>query len=314
MFSDSYDHYMGANCRLWKPKEGKLSLICDFNGNMGIYKIKLKEFTFEYKDYKVTILSKNYLYIDQINVYIPVLYSDKQEINIIDNNEKNLEFEKEIYELKFKIEVYNNEPLYIYGSNNNYANLDNCEKNDKELICNITKEKIEEILAINNEQFKVGAMKNEYGIILFDNIQDITIKFENVQRQDIYLEIKEIIGGDTRKGIPFGLVTNVTEIPNLISAKFDDMKYFKKVASRPLILFYNYDFDIDYKMKSNYTKEVEISNIHYKYNFKIQPSEFEGNISVSEKGSNILLLYPKELIYTDFLLIFYKYRKINQVV
>jgi len=151
MLSDSYDHYMGAHCRLWKPKEGKLSLICDFNGNMGIYKIKLKEFTFEYKDYKVTILSKNYLYIDQIKVYIPVLYSDKQEINIIDNNEKNLEFEKEIYELKFKIEVYDNEPLYIYGSNNNYANLDNCEKNDKELICNITKEKIEEILAINNE-------------------------------------------------------------------------------------------------------------------------------------------------------------------
>ena len=299
MFSNSYDHYMGANCRLWKPKEGKLSLICDFNGNMGIYKIKLKEFTFEYKDYKVTILSKNYLYIAQINVYIPVLYSDKQEINIIDNNEKNLEFEKEIYELKFKIEVYNNEPLYIYGSNNNYANLDNCEKNDKELICNITKEKIEEILAINNEQFKVGAMKNEYGIILFDNIQDITIKFENVQRQDIYLEIKEIIGGDTRKGIPFGLVTNVTEIPNLISAKFDDMKYFKKVASRPLILFYNYDFEIDYIMKSNYTKEVIISDIHYKYNFRIQPSQFEGRIKVSQNGSNVLLSYPQELIYDD---------------
>ena len=94
-------------------------------------------------------------------------------------------------------------------------------------------------------------------------------------------------------------VSNVTEIPNLISAKFDDMKYFKNVASRPLILFYNYDFEIDYIMKSNYTKEVIISDIHYKYNFRIQPSQFEGRIKVSQNGSNVLLSYPQELIYDD---------------
>jgi len=122
---------------------------------------------------------------------------------------------------------------------------------------------------------------------------------ENVQKQDIYSEIKKLIGGETMMGIPFGLVTNVTDIPNFISSKFDDMKYFKKISGRPLILFYNYSFEIDYNMKSNYTKEVVLDNIHYKYNFRIQPSIFKSRISARGRGTNILLFYPQELIYKN---------------
>ena len=92
----------------------------------------------------------------------------------------------------------------------------------------------------------------------------------------------------------------MTDIPNFISAKFEDMKYFKKVTGRPLILFYNFSYEVEYIMKSNYTEEEVVKdNIHYKYNFRIPPSKFEGNISIKSQGNNILLVYPQEIIYGD---------------
>ena len=182
-FSDNYNENYFADCRLWKPIGEYLRLICKFKGNINAQKIKLNQYSFEYKDYKIIIVSEKEFRINQLDTVIPFLYSDKQVINIIDNNEYNLMFEKEIYnkesltlnnqdnmyELKFKIEEYYNEPLYIYGINNNYAILDNCEKIGKELICKISKEKLEEILVQNKEQFKIGAMNENYGIISFRN-------------------------------------------------------------------------------------------------------------------------------------------------
>ena len=285
------EKYYDAICSFITINDDNLRIICKFKTTFYRSDIYLLYTTLNHNNYKIFIEQKKGIEFELCNdSYIPLLYSDRQEINIKDN--------ESLYELKFDIVEYNNEPLFIYGSNNNYANFDSCDNNTNEITCQISKEILEEILVKNNEQFKVGAMSDIKGILSFEHISNITIKYENVQKQDIYLEINEIIGGSTKKGVPVGLVTNVTEIPNFISAKFDDMKYFKKVTGRPLILFYNYSFDIDYKMKSNYTEEVIINDIHYKYNFRIQPSKFEGNISVKEEGANILLSYPQELIYT----------------
>ena len=284
-----------AFCKLWISSDSKIHLFCNFglhNFTSGYQYIKISKKPFEHNNKNIWIIfPENSFQVKKLDFIIPFLYSDKQEINIDDKTE--------LYELKFKFEAYNKDPLYIYGSNNNYANLDNCHHDTKEITCKIPKEKLEEILVYKNEQFKIGAMNENLGVISFDNILDITIKYENVQKQDIYLEIKEIIGAKTEIGVPVGLVTNVTNIPNFISAKFEDMKYFKKVSPRPLILFYNYTFEIDYYMKSNYTKEVVINNIHYKYNFRIQPSKFEGRIRIRYKVGYILLSYPQELIYNN---------------
>ena len=48
-------------------------------------------------------------------------------------------------------------------SHNNYAILDNCQSNEKEVNCEITKEKIEEILTDKNENFKIGAIDDNVG-------------------------------------------------------------------------------------------------------------------------------------------------------
>ena len=292
--TDYQEDEFNVLCKLWIRSDNKFSLFCNMDGQRfkdGEQSITINDYNFKHKDMIVMIIfPKKTFKIEQMNFAIPFLYSDIQTISINDETS---------YKLIFKIEVYNNDPLYIYGSNNNYAILDGCEKIDKELTCKISKENIEEFLVTNNEKFKLGSMNENYGVIIFDSILDITINYEITQKQDIYLEIKEIIGGKTGIGVPFGLVTNVTDIPNFISAKFDDMKYFKKISGRPLILFYNYSFEINYNMKSNYTKEVVISDIHYKYNFRIQPSKFGGYVSVREKGSNALLSYPKELIFNN---------------
>ena len=280
-----------ASCKLWVPNSDNSRIICKCNDYISSSDIYLNYTVVTYNNYKIIIEQKELVEFEFCNDYVSFLYSDRQTINITDN--------KKLYELKFKIEEYYKEPFYIYGSNNNYANLDNCSLDLNEITCKITKENLEEILVEKNEQFKIGAMNETLGIISFEHILNITINYEIAQKQDIYLEIKEIIGGTTEIGVPVGLVTNVTEIPNFISAKFEDMKYFKKVSGRPLILFYNYSFEIEYDMQSNYTEEVVKNDIHYKYNFRIQASKFEGRISVRGKGSNILFIYPQELIYND---------------
>ena len=283
---------INASCRLWILSDNKISLFCNLNEKKfykRFYNITISNQSFKYNNLLIKIIFlQDIIQIDQRYLSIPFLYSHKQIININDDDS---------YELKFKIEIYEKELLYICGSNNNYGVLDNCQVNENELICTITKEKIEEFLVEKNEHFKIGAMHEDFGLIPFDHVLDITINYENVQRQNIYLEIKEIIGSNTEMNVPVGLVTNVTDLPNFISAKFEEMKYFKKMTNRPLTLFYNFSFEIDYIMKSNYTEEVVISDIHYKYNFRIQPSEFEGHITVKEEGTNIFLTYPQELIY-----------------
>ena len=244
-----------ANCRLLIPENDNLRLICKGNGLLFFYNsyFYLKYIKFTHNKYTIMIEQDNPILFEVYDNYYPLLYSDRQTININDNQTS--------YELKFKKESYRNEVLYIYGSNNNYAIFDNCQDNTTDITCKISKEKLEAILVKNNDRFKIAGMSDTLGVISYDNILDITINYENVQKQDIYLAINKVIGGVTETGIPVGLVTNVTEIPNFISAKFDEMKYFKKVSGRPLILFYNYSFEIDYNIQSNYTEETIINDI-----------------------------------------------------
>jgi hypothetical protein len=163
-----------------------------------------------------------------------MLYSDKHIININEN--------QQTYDLKFKIEQYNsrNNFLYIYGSYNNYGSLENCQNDEKEIKCQITKEKIEEILTSQNEVFKIGVMNDNLGIIPFDHILDIIVNYENVQKQDVYLSFTEIIGAVTEVGTPLTYETNITDFPTFTSQKFNNTSYFKKIPGRKLLYFVDY--------------------------------------------------------------------------
>ena len=293
----NYYDRINAYCKFWVPNDDNLRIVCTYND----YSTSVSELTFKTVEidddkYIITLEQDNPMVFDSSRKDISFLYSERQTINIFAN--------RSLYELKFNTQesLFVNDLFYIYGSNNNYALLDKCQlsiDSSNEVICEISKEKIEEILLKNNDQFKIGVMNNEIGAIPFNHILNITINYENIQKEDIFLEIKELLGGSTETDVPVGFITNVTEIPNFISEKFDDIKYFKKIHGRPLMLFYSYPFETEEDIIFNNTEEILKNNIHYKYNFRIQPSKCEGRISVKGHKTNILFTYPQEFDFSD---------------
>ena len=136
--------------------------------------------------------------------------------------------------MKFKIGIYNNELLYLYGEVNNSLILDKCKKNENELNCEVTKEKLEEILVRNNEQFRVAALNDNEGLVEFFYVFNITINHFINKKEDIYIKIVEALTDKTFLRISFGFKTNVTKIPNINTDIFDKC-YFKKFNENPLL-------------------------------------------------------------------------------
>ena len=273
-----YSNY-DAECRLWNPRNKNIVVLCDINQSLNInyyyidiYKnAKLNNSLIEYNGYKIYIVSDTSIRIGYYKYDIPFLYSNKQSIDIND--------EMELYYLKFKIMSYNNEIIFINGEAKNAMVLDRCTRIANKLNCEIAKGKIEEILISHNEQFKVGVLNDNYGIISLDLILNITINHNIKEKKDIFVGIKKILDApyyEIRKS--FGYETNITDIPNLITGSYYIEKgrntqyynYFKKITNNSLLyLIYSesrlnsFQFDI--------TEEIIFDNIHYKYNFRVQP-------------------------------------------
>ena len=283
-----------ANCSIWIPKDDNLRIICKFDESL--YSVHLESISLEkkeiiYKNYTIVIEQHERVPVKQYKGHIPLLYADRHTINISED--------KTSYEFKFKIEAYNKDLLYIYGSHNNYAIMDNCKNNTKELICDVAKEKIEEILTSNNEQFKIGAINDMIGIMPLMHILNITINYENIQKEDLFIQLTKIVGGITEVGIPFAYETNITEFPSFISQRFDKIFYMKKISNRPLMLFVDNRLDTEISPLKNNSKEMIINNVHYKYTFRIQPHEISDRVSIKSYGDRILFAYPEVLNYTS---------------
>ena len=288
----SYEDPYEVNCKFWILNDDNLRIICKSNRHLTYspYYMHLNKAVVIYKNYIINIEQNEQFEFIEKYEYAPILYSEKQTINLSND--------LELYELKFKIEEYNNDLLYIYGFNDNYAILDNCQNDTEELSCKITKEKIESILTENNEQFKIGAINDEIGLISLEQILNITIKYNNIQKEDIIIQLTKIVGGITEKGTPFAYETNITDFPSFISQKFNNYFYIKKISNRPLMLFCDYPKETEESPLKNNSQGIIIENAHYKYNFRIQPFEIQDKISIRGEGIKILLTYPEELNYT----------------
>ena len=267
---DESGKYFDASCRLWLTSDDRVSLFCnlvDQNFEIGSQSIKIEDQMFEYKNALIKIaFPEEYINIKQLDFPIPFLYSDIQRIDIVEDQTS--------YELKFKIENYNNDILYIHGTKYNYAILDTCERNNQELICKLSKEKIEQILILKNEQFKIGTMNDNKGLIEFYYVSDIRINYENVKKEDIYIKLEKLVG--EKKESPLAFETNITSLPNFISDLFNQALFFKKMTKKPLMVFIERD-NIDI---INYLNGSILDNLHYKYNFIIKPFELNEIISM----------------------------------
>ena len=278
-----------VNCKLWKPKDENLTIICKLKENLKYSRqnIALNKVEFTYNNYNIIIPKQDPFKVEQLNYDISFLYSDEQNIKIEEGIGS--------YNVKFIIESYNNERLYMYGEGSNSIILDGCERNENELNCKISKEKLEEVLIKNNEQFKIGAINDAIGIINFDSILKITITYEIDKKEDIYVKITNLLTEYSPEGIPIAFETNVTNIPNIITDIFN-LCYFKKNNLSNLLYLCNFNRE---KWEYKINDIINMSNSHYKYNFIILPSDKTYYFNINNFGANIKLIYPEILDFTS---------------
>ena len=281
-------------CRLWKPNNDNIRIICKVNKydlNSQTHKLFLSDkVILNYNEYIINIPLEITLNIRKFNYDIPFLYSNRQTIEIKDDIKS--------YNLKFKIETYNNELLYLYGEVNNSLIIDKCKKNENELNCEVSKEKLEEVLVKHNEQFRVGAIKDNVGLIKLRSVLNITINYEINKKEDIYIEIIGSLTNKTATGVPFGFKTNVSNIPNIYS-DISNNCYFRKFNDHPLLYLCRIDEITEEPFKfGNISEEMILNNLHYKYNFRIKPFEELYKVNISGYGTKINLFFPEVLDFT----------------
>ena len=291
--TDENNNKYKANCRLWKANDEIIRIICKLNNILKYSKqyIIFDQVKVEYGTYKIVIQQVDYIEATQYNYSVPFLYSNKSKISV-SSSESN-------YYLSFNVESYNNELLYIYGDLLNYEILDNCKLNDKKLICEISKEKIEGLLTIDNSTYKIGAIHDNIGIIQLNNILDISITYPQIEKKDIYLQYTKVINPNPEARTFFGFETNVTEISsNINSIPINDYCHFRKTDGNPLMLLcmINKIDNIAFPVKS---EKVTYDKIHYKYNFRVQPYQKETLFSINNFGTNVKLIYPAILDFTN---------------
>ena len=161
----------------------------------------------------------------------------------------------------------------------------------------MSKQKLEEILTLNNEQFRLVAINNKYGIIQLSYTGNITFNYDISNKEEIYVGITKILNNMTDEGTPIAFETNISSIQNLNSYIFEDNEgkcYFKKNKVDPLILLCLYKSGYSSQNKKS-ENEIVLVNIHYKYNFRIQPYDLNTSIVVSNYETSVYQVYPEEL-------------------
>ena len=295
-----YGHYQNSyytSCRFWKQKNNtNISLLCNlFEIINDETKISIKEKELNFNGYKIVIYSDGEIDFTQLNYTVPFLYSDEQTINV---NQQKQEFT-----VSFNIVKYNDEALFLYGKPQCLAKFDGCDISGKTLNCRISKQKLEEILTLNELKFTVFAVNDKAGIILLNFTGAITLNYNVINKENIYVGITKLLNND-RDNLPIVFETNITSIPNLHSYYFPDKDeynnyigncYFKKTKIYNLLLFCKYDSL--YGFYKRFKNEEILDNIHYKFIFRIQPNDLRVYIYSSNNQYSIYLADPEEINY-----------------
>ena len=299
--SDKYN----VSCGLWKAKDEKLFIFCDINENIpkGEHHLNLNNIQFNYNDeYLVTLKARNSFDFTKLDSDIIDLYAEKQIIN--------LEEGKDSYDLKFKIISYNQEKIFI-----NYNTvIDNCKKENDELICPISKSKFIEIMSpgIYGTEIQINYLNTKNDLKRFVLIPNIEVQY-NFKKKDIFVGIKKLIENVADHDTLIAYETNITDIDNIrLDLEAFDLKFvngegegkerscaFRKYDETPLLI-------VCWAMEGTFwlkkiEKELQFEEeLNMKYNFRIQPVDNTEKINSNRKfaGSFIFLVYPEILDFT----------------
>ena len=265
----------------------------------GEYIINFNNITFIYYGVEINLSSPD-LEITKENFDMIDIYSGKQTINLSDN--------KKEYQLKYSVNSYHNEQLYFIITNIIKVK---CNQKNKELICPIKRDIIENQLGMDDKIYLSYADRN--GIIEINEFISGVNVIHNYAKKDIFVGITNLL---TRKNIGkrgvFGFETNITDIPNIdisfIWPLGKELEYysiscrFLKGGKKPMLIIcispFSYGAQITFLLKE--TTVEKIINKTVKYNFRIQPMEKEENFTkISYNESIIMKIFPEVLDFTS---------------
>ena len=308
-FNDKENEYeYDAVCKLWKPINKNLRLFCNLERDLRYSKqnISFGSETIIYKNFSLVIIFEDDIEVNQYNYIIPFLYSQPQEIIIED--------EIDSYEFKFNIGSYDNSLLYLYKHSMSYIVLDNYYKDENELVCKITKNNLEENLILNNYQavYYLQTIDN-MGIMSFDLVSDITIKYKPIKKLKVYVCITNLVSNTVgqmaeiayetrynRKNIPC-LTTDIFWLEFESDISNSTLKlgcYLKKTKVHDLRLYCNMEYNDTLHLKK-INDDIVFNEINYKYIFIIIPTDNKESFTSVGYGTSIFLIYPNTL---DFII------------
>lgn len=267
------------NCRLWRSDNSvyKLVIFCNLDETVpkGRYTVNIASTQLTYKEYNITILCRRNLLIDKVDYDIIQLYSEKQNITVEDG--------KESYEIKFKINAYNNEKIYFLKRRSLITPLDNCNLENRELKCLISKSLLDETIEENGEYFRIAYYTKEESFRRFELVELFNVYYLNIIKEDIYVSINKLIENVGGQNSYIVYETNVTDIPKFSShlkkARFNfnngdnEVKFscgFKKYDNYPLFLFCAVSKEGNFTL-SEIKENINLTDINIKYNFIILP-------------------------------------------
>ena len=265
------NQYNNISCRLWKYKSENLNVFCNLDETIpiGKYKIFFKS-TFNYKEYEINFISDHNITFEKLDKYSFELYSNLQNIVVEDS--------KDSYELKFKINAYSNEQLFLCNFDL-IAKIDNCTVERNELKCQILKTEIERVMPDSEEEdFYLKYLSQDYNIFEEVSLVDkIVIKYKDKKKEDIFVGITKLLEGTAEDHTCIAYQTNVTNILN-IATSFHGFRLrffnhsltcgFRKYENNPLLIVCLAEENVQYLGK---IEEEKIIRSNIKYNFKIQP-------------------------------------------
>ena len=230
--SNTYKIYCRLRNSEWK------TILCSAEETIpfGKYYIRFNNTKFNYNGYEIIVSGNDNYYFEKLDKFLIDLYVDEQTINV--------EESKNIYEIKFKIHSYNQERLFLMKRDGIFY-LEKCYENKNELICPISKERLEEIMESNNEEFRYRFNNGEYsGELQVSSYLYVNYKY--TKKEDIYVKITKLLSKCAQEETTIAYATNITNIskitPSLRSFRlsFNELgeKFcsFRKVDGTPLLI------------------------------------------------------------------------------
>ena len=232
------------------------------------------------------------------------LYSDKQTINLDDGNKS--------YDLKFKIVSYSQKKI---GLNWNTI-LNDCKQVNDELICTLTKKKVEEIVVFweGKIYFQVMFINENYRVTNFPLIPNIEIIYKNIQKKNINVVITKLKEKVSEQDTYIAYETNVKDIDNVyMGPKSFNLPFtngeneerftcsLKKYDENPLLLICFANRKGGYYLKE-ITEDIQLdTNLNIKYNFIIKPVKILDKLELDrdKEGSFIMFFTPEVLDFTE---------------